>query len=121
MRYQFIVEHKVRWPVKWMCSALQVSMSGFYRWRYRKPSARSRRWQFLLVQIQEIHEQNHKRYGYRRIHNELEKNTTRKPSGSQSNKAEIQGRKVKFSLVGRHDRNRNTGWKTIFINSGRYG
>lgn len=56
-----------------MCSALQVSMSGFYRWRYRKPSARSRRWQFLLVQIQEIHEQNHKRYGYRRIHNELEK------------------------------------------------
>ena len=34
-------------------------------------------------------------------------NTTRKPSGTQSNKAEIQGRKVNFSLVGRHDRNRN--------------
>lgn len=73
LRYQFIVEHKGRWPVKWMCSALQVSVSGFYRWRYRKESTRSRRWKFLLVLIQESNEQNHNRYGYRRIHNELDK------------------------------------------------
>lgn len=56
-----------------MCSALQVSVSGFYRWRYRKESTRSRRWKFLLVLIQESNEQNHNRYGYRRIHNELDK------------------------------------------------
>ena len=35
LRFQFVFQHKAKWPVKWMCSALQVSMSGFYRWQSR--------------------------------------------------------------------------------------
>jgi putative transposase len=35
LRFQFVFQHKAKWPVKWMCSALQVSMAGFYRWQSR--------------------------------------------------------------------------------------
>jgi len=51
-----------------MCSALLLSVSGYYRWRKRKPSRRSQRRQSLAVEIQEIHGQSRHRYGYRRIH-----------------------------------------------------
>ena len=35
LRFQFVFQHKAKWPVKWMCSALQVSVAGFYRWQSR--------------------------------------------------------------------------------------
>ncbi len=50
-RYQFILEHQRVWPTRWMCSALNVSASGYYRWKSRKPSRSSlrRHIQFFLT------------------------------------------------------------------------
>jgi hypothetical protein len=58
--------------VKTMCRVLEVSRSGFYAWRKRESSARSRANATLLEAIQEIHAESDKTYGAPRIHAELE-------------------------------------------------
>ncbi|SDU40588.1 Integrase core domain-containing protein, partial [Desulfobacula phenolica] len=42
MKYQFIRDHRSEFTMTKMCQILQISMSGFYQWRNRIPSARSR-------------------------------------------------------------------------------
>jgi len=42
MRFDFIARHRSIWPVAWLCSALDVSRSGFHAWLNRSPSARAR-------------------------------------------------------------------------------
>ena len=42
MRFAFIARHRSIWPVAWLCSALDVSRSGFHAWLNRSPSTRSR-------------------------------------------------------------------------------
>lgn len=32
-RFQFVDDHCDTFPVKWLCQILEVSRSGFYRWR----------------------------------------------------------------------------------------
>jgi putative transposase len=56
-----------------MCSALNVSTSGYYRWKNRKPSRSSLRRHVLAVKIREIHVQFKKIYGYRRVYKSLHK------------------------------------------------
>ena len=51
MRFAFIAKHRRIWPVAWLCSALDVSRSGFHAWLNRSPSARSRYDEALLVEI----------------------------------------------------------------------
>ena len=51
MRFAFIAKHRGIWPVAWLCSALDVSRSGFHAWLNRSPSARSRYDEALLVEI----------------------------------------------------------------------
>jgi putative transposase len=46
-----------------MCKVLQVSRSGYYGWRDRPESERSRQERALLVQIRRIHESNKQAYG----------------------------------------------------------
>jgi len=41
MKYQFIKDHRSEFTMKKMCHVLKISMSGFYHWRNRKPSART--------------------------------------------------------------------------------
>ena len=48
-----------------------VSVSGYYCWRRRPPSARSVRHAMLLEVIAEIHHASRRTYGARRIHAEL--------------------------------------------------
>jgi len=66
-----------------MCSALNVSTSGYYRWKSRKPSRSSLRRHVLAVKIREIHVQFKKIYGYRRVYKSLHKEG-KLPTGSKS-------------------------------------
>ena len=54
-----------------MLSWLDVSKSGFYEWRYRRPSAAARRRSRLRTKIRELFAWSGGTYGYRRIHAEL--------------------------------------------------
>lgn len=54
-----------------MCRCLKVSSSGYYAWRRRPESARSRENRRLLSQIRAIHEASDGVYGSPRIHREL--------------------------------------------------
>jgi putative transposase len=54
-----------------MCSALQVSKSGYYDWQGRAPSKRSQANVTLLSQIKEAHAMSDETYGMPRIRAEL--------------------------------------------------
>ena len=55
-----------------MCSALEVSRSGYYAWRQRPTSAQATRREQLVKRIQAVHEDSRQRYGSPRIHAELQ-------------------------------------------------
>ena len=55
-----------------MCDVLEVSRSGFYAWRKRPESSRSKHHQELVSEIKEIHsDRNMQCYGSPRMHKEL--------------------------------------------------
>jgi transposase InsO family protein len=55
-----------------MCEVLAVSRSGYYAWRTRPDSARSRRRSELVTRMRAIHGERHKQsYGSPRMHREL--------------------------------------------------
>ena len=59
------------YPVEVACRVVGVSVSGYYCWRRRPPSARSVRYGLLLDVVAEIHRASRRTYGARRIHAEL--------------------------------------------------
>jgi putative transposase len=72
MRYRFIHNHRMLWPIGIQCRVLEVSRSGYYAWRRRKPSATAQRRAQLLARIREIHRRpHHANYGAPRVHREL--------------------------------------------------
>lgn len=73
MRFQFIHDHRQSYPVQLMCRVLQVSRSGYYAWRKRKPSARQMANEFLLALIRLHHRHSRGTYGSRRIHAALQR------------------------------------------------
>jgi transposase InsO family protein len=60
-----------------MCRVLEVSPSGYYAWRRRKISVRTREDETLRGRIIAIHEQSRRTYGSPRIHAELKEQGTR--------------------------------------------
>jgi putative transposase len=75
MKYTFISENKGRFKVGRMCNVLNVSRSGYYAWRKRPESKRSRENRKLATQIKIIHMDKYKKaYGSPRIHKELKEN-----------------------------------------------
>ena len=58
-------------PVKAACRVLGVSVSGYYEWLVRPPSARSLRHIWLTEQIRLVHAESRGAYGARRVHAEL--------------------------------------------------
>lgn len=54
-----------------MCRVLQVSRAGFYAWRARPESARSKANRELAAQVREAHETSRRTYGSPRVHAEL--------------------------------------------------
>ncbi len=68
MSYQIIAEHQGECAVATMCQALEVSVSGYYAWRTRQPSARQQRDAELLAHIRAAYEASRGLYGSPRIH-----------------------------------------------------
>jgi transposase InsO family protein len=72
MKYIFISDNRGRYKVGRMCNVLKVSRSGYYAWRKRPESKRSRENRKLADQIKLIHMDKYKKaYGSPRIHQEL--------------------------------------------------
>jgi putative transposase len=58
-------------PVEVCCRVVDVSVSGYYAWRNRPPSARALRHAWLTDQIRAVHLASRGTYGSRRVHAEL--------------------------------------------------
>jgi putative transposase len=58
-------------PVEVACRVMDVSVSGYYDWLSRPPSARSIRHAWLTDVITEVHQASRGIYGSRRVHAEL--------------------------------------------------
>ncbi|WP_356722936.1 IS3 family transposase [Paenibacillus sp. JJ-223] len=71
MRFQFIEEYRSDFRVEKMCKVLQVSRSGYYKWRLAAPSNRDQRRKRLTNRILWHYHDSDSRYGSPRIRNEL--------------------------------------------------
>ena len=69
--FGFIEAEKAHHPVTVLCRVLGVSRSGYYAWRERPASARTRSNLALTDRIRTIHERSRGTYGAPRIHAEL--------------------------------------------------
>jgi len=56
VKYAFVRAQGKEFAVKRMCQVLHVSRSGYYDWRVRQKSERSRRDRVLLKEIRKIHQ-----------------------------------------------------------------
>ena len=72
MKYVFISENRTSYPVEEMCSVLEVSRSGYYKWRKRDASARELEDEGLKREIARIHALSKGRYGHRFVHSHLQ-------------------------------------------------
>jgi putative transposase len=68
MRFCFIEDHREAFPVRTMCSVLEVSHSGYYAWRDRPESGRDVANRDLAADIRRIHAENRAVYGSPRVH-----------------------------------------------------
>lgn len=71
MKYVCIKAHSDQFPVRMMCRLLGVSRSGFYAWRRRPPSEKTKRSRRLVVKIKAIFKRTRRSYGSPRIWREL--------------------------------------------------
>jgi putative transposase len=63
VKYAFMKAHQDQFKVTRMCTALEVSRSGYYSWRDGMESQRSEKNRAVLVEIQKVHEANREAYG----------------------------------------------------------
>ena len=63
MKYGFIRAHQDQFRVSRMCVVLQVSRNGYYDWRDRPESKRSKENRIALSQIREVHARSREAYG----------------------------------------------------------
>jgi putative transposase len=71
VKFAFISEEKVAFPVSVLCRLLAVSPSGFYATQGRARSLHARRDDKLSEQVREAHAASKGRYGSPRVHAEL--------------------------------------------------
>jgi putative transposase len=70
-RFWFVDAEKARFPISLLCRTVGVSKSGYYAWRDRPPSKRTREDATLTERIVEVHKRSRQTYGYPRVHAEL--------------------------------------------------
>jgi putative transposase len=68
MRFCFIEDHRTAFPVRAMCSVLEVSASGYYAWRDRPESTHAQADRALVADIRRVHTDNRALYGSPRVH-----------------------------------------------------
>jgi transposase InsO family protein len=71
MKFGFISEEKVAFPVAVLCRVLGVSTSGYYASQVRPLSPHARRDEELLARIGTHHHASKRRYGSPRVHKDL--------------------------------------------------
>jgi len=71
MTFRFMDDYRKRWSVRMMARVLEVSPSGYYSWKKRKPSTRVISDRALVARIREIQKRHKRRYGSPRVHAEL--------------------------------------------------
>lgn len=71
MRYGCIHRRRNQYPVRMMCRAMKVSPSGYYAWRVRPESRRTRYDRALTRVIRRLHAESDGTYGSPRMHVEL--------------------------------------------------
>jgi putative transposase len=69
--FRLIEAERANYPVAVLCRMLGVSNSGYYAWRSRPPSKRSREDYALTQRIREVHRRSRETYGSPRVHAEL--------------------------------------------------
>lgn len=72
MKFAFIKEHLVSYPIRTVCSVLEVSRSGYHAWLKRPDSVRAQRRRELAAKIRTVHQENRGVYGSPRVHRALE-------------------------------------------------
>jgi len=71
VKYAFIESLRGEFKIIKMCCWLNVSRSGYYRWRCREPSQRAIKRELLRCAVVDVYHQFKKRYGAPRITEEL--------------------------------------------------
>lgn len=71
MKFEFVAKHLGQYPVIWMCCRLNVSRGGFYEWKRRKPSERSKENERLALQIKVYFRRSDGTYGSPRIRDDF--------------------------------------------------
>jgi putative transposase len=71
MKFGFIAEEKVAFPIVVLCRLMGVSSSGYYASQARPASSHARRDQELSEQIATVHRESKRRYGSPRVHADL--------------------------------------------------
>ena len=71
MKFAFIARHRGMWPAGWLCEALGVSRAGFYAWRTRPPSVRTRTDEQLLIRVRASFLTSDRTYGARRVWHDM--------------------------------------------------
>ncbi len=73
MSFRFIEDHRDNYPIRLMCAVLKVSPAGYYAWRERPVSERTKSNAVLLAAVRQVHQDSGGRYGSPRIHAVLRK------------------------------------------------
>jgi putative transposase len=98
VRYAFVEQHRGSYPLQALCTALQVSDSGFAAWQGGEGPKKWLSDRDLLARIREIHEETKAAYGSPRIYQEL------KGFGIPVSKGRVERLMRENGLRGRHKR-----------------
>lgn len=72
LRFQFICDHRRRWPIDIQCRVLLVSRAGYYKWLTQTPSKRTQKQYTIVNEIKRIHSlPRFDDYGSPRMHKAL--------------------------------------------------
>jgi transposase InsO family protein len=71
VKYAFVDKERAKHTVKTLCRVLEVSASGYYKWRQGAPTPRQERRTKLLQRILEIFEESRQTYGCPRVYKQL--------------------------------------------------
>lgn len=71
MKYAWIKDHLDSFPLSSMCKVLNVSRSGFYAFKKRKPSSQAKRRNEIAKAVKDSHKDSKGTYGHRRVHSDV--------------------------------------------------